>query len=192
MLYALHAFISRPNGDYKITSREYEKIKIKFSKLHSEQMTGRYVSPETGKKISNIRKQYFEDPVNKEHNKDGLIKARAIMIENHKIKQKEMMSRVPDIIKNETIERLKYYNIIYNLTSTVYRRKRVECICPICKVTFTSGLKFFISEQRNDFVCGRCKSRERMKNFNNSIEWRHKNGLISDEEFNQYIIKRYK
>lgn len=27
MFYALHIFISRPNADYKITSREYEKLK---------------------------------------------------------------------------------------------------------------------------------------------------------------------
>lgn len=191
MTYALHAFISRPNADYKITPREYERIKIEFSKLHSERMTGRYVSPETGKKISNIRKQYFKDPVNKKHYKDILSKARAVSIENAKNKTKEMMNRVPDIIKNETLERLKNYNIIYNLSSTVYRQKRVECECPICKNTFISGLKFFITGQRNDFICGRCKSRERMRNFNNSVEWRHKNGLISDEEYNQYLIKRY-
>lgn len=192
MTYALHAFVSRPNADYKITSREYERIKIEFSKLHSERMTGRYVSPETGKKISNIRKQYFEDPENKKRNKDHLSRIRATAIENIKNRTKEMMNKVPDIIKNETVERLKRYNIIYNLTSTVYRRKRVECICPICKSTFTSGLKFFITGQRNDFICGRCKSREIMKNSNNSVEWRHKNGLISDEEFNKYLTKRYK
>ena len=28
MTYALHAFVSRPNADYKITSREYERIKM--------------------------------------------------------------------------------------------------------------------------------------------------------------------
>ena len=192
MIYALHAFVSRPNADYKITSREYERIKIEFSKLHSKRMTGRYVSPETGKKISNLRKQYFKDPVNKKRNKDHLSRAIAISIENAKNKTKEMMDRVPDIIKNETLERLKKYNIIYNLSSTVYRQKRIECVCPICKNTFTSGLKFFIIGQRKDFICGRCRCREKMKTSNNSVEWRHKNGLISDEEFNQYKIKRYK
>lgn len=191
MTYALHAFVSRPNADYKITSREYERIKIEFSKLHSERMTGRYVSPETGKKLSNIRKQYLKDPENRKRYRENLSKARAVSIKNAKNKTKEMMNRVPDIIKNETLERLKNYNIIYNLSSTVYRQKRVECGCPICKNTFTSGLKFFISGQRKDFICGQCRNRERMKNSNSSVEWRHKNGLISDEEFNQYLIKRY-
>lgn len=191
MTYALHAFVSRPNADYKITSREYERIKIEFSKLHSERMTGRYVSPETGKKISKIMKQHLKDPENRKRYRENLNKARAVSIENVQNRTKEMMNAVPDIIKNETLERLKNYNVIYNLSSTVYRQKRVECECPICKNIFTSGLKFFISEQRKDFVCGRCKSRERMKNSNNSVEWRHKNGLISDEEFNQYLIKRY-
>ena len=192
MTFAIHAFVSRPNSDYKITSREYERIKKSFSKLQSERMTGRYVSPETGKKISNIRKQYLKDPENRKRFKENLNKARAIAIKNSKNKTKEMMAAVPDIIKNETIDILKEYDRLYGLTSTVYRQKRVECICPICKNTFTSGLKFFITGQRNDFICGRCKSRERMKNSNNSVEWRHKNGLISDEEYNQYMIKRYK
>ena len=89
------------------------------------------------------------------------------------------------------IKRLKNYNIIYNLSSTVYRQKRVECECPICKNTFISGLKFFITGQRKDFICGRCRCREKMKTSNSSVEWRHKHGLISDEEFNQYLIKRY-
>lgn len=191
MTYALHAFVSRPNADYKITPREYERIKIEFSKLHSERMTGRYVSPETGKKISKIMKQHLKDPENKKRYRESLNKARAVSIENAKNKTKEMMNRVPDIIKNETIERLKNYNIIYNLSSTVYRQKRVEYECPICKNTSISGLKFFINGQRKDFVCGRCKSRDRMKNSNNSAEWRHKHGLMSDEEYNQYRIKRY-
>ena len=192
MIYALHAFVSRPNADYKITPREYERIKIKFSKLHSERMTGRYVSPETGKKISSIRKQYLKDPENRKCFIENLNKARAIAIKNAKNKTKEMMDIVPDIIKNETIDRLKEYDKLYGLTSTVYRQKRVECECPVCKNIFTSGLKFFITGQRKDFICGRCKSREKMKNFNNSVEWRHKNGLISDEDYNQYRIKRYK
>ena len=192
MTFAIHAFVSRPNADYKITSREYERIKKSFSKLQSERMTGHYVSPETGKKISNIRKHYFEYPENRKRNKDHLRRARAAAIENTKNRIKEMMAAVPDIIKNETIDRLKEYDKLYGLTSTVYRQKRVECECPVCKNTFTSGLKFFITGQRNDFICGRCKSRERMKNSNNSVEWRHKNGLISDEEFNKYLTKRYK
>ena len=191
MTYALHAFVSRPNADYKITPREYERIKIEFSKLHSERMTGRYVSPETGKKISNIMRQRLKDPENRKRYRENLNKARAVSIENAKNKTKEMTDRVPDIIKNETLERLKNYNIIYNLSSTVYRQKRVECECPICKNTFTSGLKFFITGQRNDFICGRCRCREKMKTSNSSVEWRHKHGLISDEEFNQYLIKRY-
>lgn len=191
MTYALHAFVSRPNADYKITPRKYERIKIEFSKLHSERMTGRYVSPETGEKISNIMKHHLKDPENRKLYRENLSKARAISIKNAKNKTKEMMAAVPDIIKNETIDRLKEYDKLYGLTSTVYRQKRVECECPVCKNTFTSGLKFFITGQRKDFICGRCKSRDRMKNFNNSVEWRHKNGLISDEEYNQYIVERY-
>lgn len=40
MTYALHVFVSRPNADYKITSREYEKIKKDHSLVVSQQMKG--------------------------------------------------------------------------------------------------------------------------------------------------------
>lgn len=80
MTYALHAFVSRPNADYKITPRKYERIKIEFSKLHSERMTGRYVSPETGEKISNIMKHHLKDPENRKLYRENLSKARAISI----------------------------------------------------------------------------------------------------------------
>lgn len=191
MTYALHAFISRPNADYKITPREYERIKIEFSKLHSERMTGREVSKETSELISKRRKEFLSDDDNLNKLKANFKKARKASAEARIKNTERMMTAVPDIIKNETIDRLKEYDKLYGLTSTVYRQKRVECKCPICKNTFTSGLKFFISGQRKDFICGQCRNRERMKNFNSSVEWRHKNGLISDEEFNQYIIKRY-
>lgn len=192
MTFAIHAFVSRPNTDYKITSREYERIKKSFSKLQSERMTGHKVSKETGELISKRRKEFLSDDDNLNKLKENFKNASKASAEARIKNTERMMSAVPDIIKNETINRLKEYHRLYGLTSTVYRQKRVECICPVCKNTFTSGLKFFITGQRNDFICGRCKSRERMKNSNNSVEWRHKNGLISDEEYNQYRIKRYK
>ena len=40
MFFALHAFVVRPNADYKITSKEYERIKILYSKAWSERITG--------------------------------------------------------------------------------------------------------------------------------------------------------
>ena len=192
MTFAIHAFVSRPNADYKITSREYERIKKSFSKLQSERMIGHKVSKETCELISKRRKEFLSDDDNLNKLKENFKNACKASAEARIKNTERMMAAVPDIIKNETIDRLKEYDRLYGLTSTVYRQKRVECICPVCKNTFTSGLKFFITGQRNDFICGRCKSRERMKNSNNSVEWRHKNGLISDEEYNQYRIKRYK
>jgi len=40
MAYAIYAFVSRPNSDYHISSREYERIKINRAKILSEQMKG--------------------------------------------------------------------------------------------------------------------------------------------------------
>jgi len=47
MSYALHAFISRPNSDYKITEAEYEEIRKDFSKRMREQRLGRPRSKDT-------------------------------------------------------------------------------------------------------------------------------------------------
>ena len=41
MTYALHAFISRPNADYKITPREYERIRTAWAKFFREKMLGK-------------------------------------------------------------------------------------------------------------------------------------------------------
>ena len=54
MFYALHSFVSRPNADYKITSREYEKLKKEFSermKGHTPNL-GRHWTEEQRKHIS--------------------------------------------------------------------------------------------------------------------------------------------
>lgn len=54
MFYALHSFISRPNADYKITSRDYEKLKKEFSeriKGHTPNL-GRHWTEEQRKHIS--------------------------------------------------------------------------------------------------------------------------------------------
>ena len=54
MFYALHSFISRPNADYKITSKEYEKLKKDFSekmKCHKPNL-GRHWTEEQRRKIS--------------------------------------------------------------------------------------------------------------------------------------------
>lgn len=40
MIFAMYAFIARPNADYKISSREYERIRTERSKLLSEKMMG--------------------------------------------------------------------------------------------------------------------------------------------------------
>lgn len=54
MFYALHSFISRPNADYKITSREYERLKNEFSKRMKENKPnlGRHWTEEQRRKIS--------------------------------------------------------------------------------------------------------------------------------------------
>ena len=54
MFYALHSFVSRPNADYKIASREYEKLKKEFSermKGHTPNL-GRHWTEEQRKHIS--------------------------------------------------------------------------------------------------------------------------------------------
>lgn len=51
MFFALHAFVSRPNADYKITSKEYERLKIEFRKRSSEVNKGKVMSIESRQKI---------------------------------------------------------------------------------------------------------------------------------------------
>ena len=41
MTYALHAFTSRPNADYKITSREYQRIREEYAVLVSKRFKGK-------------------------------------------------------------------------------------------------------------------------------------------------------
>lgn len=68
MLCALHAFISRPNSDYKVTSREYERIRIAFSNYMKTQkyMKGRKLSKESIEKIKIARaRQTAEGRTNK-------------------------------------------------------------------------------------------------------------------------------
>lgn len=52
-------------------------------------------------------KQHLKDPENRKRYRENLNKARAVSIENVQNRTKEMMNAVPDIIKNETLERLK-------------------------------------------------------------------------------------
>lgn len=56
MNYALYAFISRPNSDYKISSKEYERIKETHSKMMSLKFKGK--SPKNkGLKMSDEQRQ---------------------------------------------------------------------------------------------------------------------------------------
>lgn len=55
MTYALHAFTSRPNADYRITSREYQKIKEKYAILMSKKFKGKKRPKSEIDKIVNTR-----------------------------------------------------------------------------------------------------------------------------------------
>ena len=64
MAYALYAFITRPNADYEITSREYERLKLEFSmfisnrNINNNYAKGHHwkLSDETKKNMSKARK----------------------------------------------------------------------------------------------------------------------------------------
>ena len=64
MAYALYTFINRPNADYKITSREYERLKLEFSifisnrNINNNYAKGHHwkLSDETKKNMSKARK----------------------------------------------------------------------------------------------------------------------------------------
>lgn len=64
MVYAIFAFINRPNADYKITSREYERLKLEFSmfisnrNINNSYAKGHHwkLSDETKKNMSKARK----------------------------------------------------------------------------------------------------------------------------------------
>lgn len=165
MIYALHAFVSRPNSDYKITSLEYERIKIAFSITHSKFMKEDFVRDETYREnCSKSKKDILKNnPELKSQLVHNLNKARVAYIENTKTRMQRMRNSCPDIIKGETLESLRIYHKTHNLSSTVYREKKVEYVCEKCGKLTISGLKFFICGLRNDFICSSCKTSERMK-----------------------------
>lgn len=165
MIYALHAFVSRPNYDYKITSREYERIKIAFSKTHSKFMKDNFVRDEAYREnCSKSKKEILKNnPEVKSRLINNLNKGRVTYIENTKVRMQKMRDSCPNIIRGETLESLRIYHKTHNLSSTVYREKRVEYVCEKCGKLAISGLKFFICGLRNDFICSSCKTSERMK-----------------------------
>lgn len=70
MFFAIHAFVSRPNADYKITSREYERIKkdfvVRIRPIARKANLGRKLSPEAIEKIKIARaRQTLEGRTNK-------------------------------------------------------------------------------------------------------------------------------
>jgi len=67
MFFACHAFVSRPNADYKITSREYERLKLNFSRLSSEINKGKKMSKES---IEKLRKSLTGRKLSIEHRKN--------------------------------------------------------------------------------------------------------------------------
>ena len=55
MTYALHAFTSRPNANYKITSREYQRIREEYAILMSKKFKGKKRPKSEIDKIVNTR-----------------------------------------------------------------------------------------------------------------------------------------
>lgn len=82
MFFVLHAFVVRPNSDYKITSKEYERIKLEWSKKmkNNKPNLGRHWSEETKKKISKGTKCGMKNMDSEKYalwrkrNKEGIIK----------------------------------------------------------------------------------------------------------------------
>lgn len=56
MTYALHAFTSRPNSDYKISSREYQRIKEQYALVMSKKFSGIKRPTEEVERIVKTRK----------------------------------------------------------------------------------------------------------------------------------------
>lgn len=135
MAYALKAFTSRPNADYKISSREYERIRLEYSKLCSKEMS------EWAKA-----------------NRDEMRRRALIGVASRKKKASNI--KVPKILRNETIERLKYYHIISGIPKSYLMNVDVECKCPICKTTYIVKLCNFIKRGKDKFTCSSCVKSE--------------------------------
>lgn len=135
MAYALKAFTSRPNTDYKISSREYERIRSEYAKLCSKEMT-------------NWAKT----------NRDEMRRRPLLGVASRKEKASKI--KVPTVLKNETIERLKMYHIISGIPKSYLMNVDVECKCPICKITYVVKLSNFIKRGKEKFTCSSCVKSE--------------------------------
>ena len=135
MAYALKAFTSRPNTDYKISSREYERIRSEYAKLCSKEM-------------SDWAKA----------NKDEMRRRSLLGVASRKEKASKI--KVPTILQNETIERLKAYHIISGIPKSYLMNVNVECKCPICKTTYIVKLCNFIKRGKDKFTCSSCVKSE--------------------------------
>ena len=135
MAYALKAFTSRPNTDYKISSREYERIRSEYAKLCSKEMTN------------------WAKANRYEMRRRSLLGVAS---------RKERASRikVPTILQNETIERLKMYHIISGIPKSYLMNVDVECKCPKCKSTYIVKLSNFIKRGKEKFTCSSCVKSE--------------------------------
>ena len=100
MFFALHAFVSRPNFDYHITSREYERIKLEWSKKmkNNKPNLGRHWSEETKKKISEGTKRGMKNmgpekySLWRKRHKEGIIKSMSNRIKKPK-KEKVLLTK---------------------------------------------------------------------------------------------------
>jgi len=102
MFFACHAFVSRPNADYRITSREYERLKIEFVKrmrpISIACNTGRKHTPEAIEKIKAARlRQTLLGRTNKGCKWSDEAKANM-----SKIAKARMTPELKEIIKNKT------------------------------------------------------------------------------------------
>ncbi len=102
MFFACNAFISRPNADYKISSKEYEKLKIEFIErmrpIAKKCNTGRKHTPEAIEKIKAARlRQTLSGRTNKGYRWSDEAKANM-----SKIAKARMTTEFKEIIKNKT------------------------------------------------------------------------------------------
>lgn len=96
MFFALHAFISRPNSDYHITSKEYERIKLEWSEKmkNNKPNLGRHWTEEQRKRISEGTKRGMKnmDPekylLYRKRHKEGIIRS----MSNKKAKRKSFIN----------------------------------------------------------------------------------------------------
>jgi DNA-directed RNA polymerase subunit RPC12/RpoP len=172
MLLSLWRLANDGQNNYCIkNSREYERLKIRFSKFQSLRMKGKKHTEESKNKQSiTIKLKMINNPDIKKKYQDNFRKAG----KDYARKCKEYSNSVPKEIYISSLLDIENFCKRYNLKKGFTRRIKVKYICMICGKETIQGMKEFTERGKTDFECPHCK-KSRQKKENNPNKDGHVN-----------------